>query len=131
MFIAPVLLFLAFFLAVGLTLAVVTSLILGAVLADAKHRLLRPPVPVRHSVRGGVRAAVGAVVVGYFAAQADENAIVWGPMLGLIGGGVFRGRMGTLAGVAWSRAGVAWTRVVPERRTRPRTSRLAPGGRPG
>ena len=103
MFIAPVLLLLALFLAVGLTLAVVTSLILGAVLANAKTPSPLVVLFLFAIPAAAAGAAVGAVGVGYFAAQADEYAIVWGPMLGLIGGGVLGGGIGAVAGVAWSR----------------------------
>lgn len=103
MFIMVVLMVLALAVIGGLTFAFVTSLILGVVLTKTKTPSLLTAVFLFAIPGAVVGAALGAAVIGYLAYQANQSAIVLGPLAGLLVGGVAGGGSGAIAGVAWSK----------------------------
>ena len=103
MFIMIVFVVLALAVIGGLTFAFVTSLILGVVLTKTKTPSLLAAGFLFAIPGAVVGAAVGAVVIGYLAYQANQSAIVLGPLAGLLVGGAAGGGSGAIAGVAWSK----------------------------
>ena len=103
MFIMVVLLVLAVAVTGGLAFAFVTSLVLGVVLSRTKTPSLLSAIFLFAIPGAVVGAAVGAIVIGYFAVQANQSALVLGPLAGLLVGGIAGGGSGAIAGVAWSK----------------------------